>query len=714
MFKLSDVSKYYNTNNVISLGLRHINLEFYTNEIVAITGESGGGKSTLLNVITKMDTFDDGEIFYYGNETSYFSVDDMDEFRKNKIGFIFQNYNIIDSYTVLENVMVPLTLKGMKHKEAVLKATELIKKVGLEKRIHHRGTKLSGGEKQRCVIARALASDCEILACDEPTGNLDSETGKEIIELIKEVSVDKLVLIVTHNFDQVKDIATRKIVVKDGEIKEDIILKEVIDKDVDKELELDYQPVAKEIKLRLAKNNLVFTPKKTILSTTVFFFIAIFALLLYQFINYSATDGMSYSNSFVYKGDDKVIVYRNDHQPLDKAELDKITPNIAYNNFYEIKSLYFKIKDSNKNYFFGNNFSYQKIIKNKEHVAGQLPTNDSEVLLVLPTDYYMLSSAEDLIGAKMSLEDDYYMRTDGSIAFTISGVSSSSDISRPVLTSNDILENVYQYFAYVDNYSYHLSISYENEDGFSGEYSLTTNPNITLEPSNYVLLPANFKNPKVKELSYKSNFLYGMPEQEFNEVKIVSSRGAIYISALNDLDMPLYEAALYGDVNHITRELDKLGYAYVIPANYTNMTQLEFFINNIGSYVLMVVSTIVIIVIYFITYVILSKIYESKKTDYTILRTLGVTKKDMRHVVMIEVMVQTIIVSIISFALLFILGKTVDNAFFRIFKNIKLFTSILYFVIILVFGYFMARRFNRRLFKYSVNKTFKKEGLGND
>ena len=112
MLKLKNVSKYYSTNGLVSLGLRNINLEFEKNEIVAITGDSGSGKSTLLNVITGVDTYEDGEIYFLGNETSYFNQDDMDLFRKNNVSFIFQNYNILDSYTVLENVTLPLLLRG--------------------------------------------------------------------------------------------------------------------------------------------------------------------------------------------------------------------------------------------------------------------------------------------------------------------------------------------------------------------------------------------------------------------------------------------------------------------------------------------------------------------------------------------------------------------------------------------------------------------------
>ena len=114
MIELKNVSKYYSSSGVTNLGLHNINLKLNKGEVVAITGDSGSGKSTLLNVISKIDTFDEGEIYYKGNETSYFSINDMDDFRKNKIGFIFQDYKIVDSYTVLDNVMLPLLLRGIK------------------------------------------------------------------------------------------------------------------------------------------------------------------------------------------------------------------------------------------------------------------------------------------------------------------------------------------------------------------------------------------------------------------------------------------------------------------------------------------------------------------------------------------------------------------------------------------------------------------------
>ena len=269
MIELKDVSKFYSNNGVTNIGLQNINLKLNRNEIVAITGESGSGKSTLLNVISKIDFFDEGEIFYYGNETSYFSISDMDDFRKNKVGFIFQNYNILDSYTVLDNVMIPFLLKGLSKTDAKVEAMLLIKKVGLDGRENHRGSKLSGGEKQRCVIARALAGDCDILACDEPTGNLDSQTALEIIKLIKEVAKDKLVLIVTHNYPEVEGIATRLLKMADGRIVEDIVYNEALI-EPSKELDLDYSPLNKKVIWTLGINNIIRTPKKTVISCLMY------------------------------------------------------------------------------------------------------------------------------------------------------------------------------------------------------------------------------------------------------------------------------------------------------------------------------------------------------------------------------------------------------------------------------------------------------------
>ena len=260
MIELKNVSKFYSDNNNVTVGLRNVSIKLNKGEFVAITGDSGSGKSTLLNVISSIDTYDEGEILYYGNETFYFNQNDSDIFRKNNVSFIFQKYNIVDSYTVLQNVMLPLLIKGKTEDEAKTKALEIIKRVGLEHRVNNKGTKLSGGEKQRCVIARALATDAPILACDEPTGNLDKKTSEEIIKLIKEVSNDKLVLIVTHDYESIKDICTRKIKLSDGEIVEDITFKVGVEEEKKDLLLVDSKPKTKTLfKLSLILTTNIFS-----------------------------------------------------------------------------------------------------------------------------------------------------------------------------------------------------------------------------------------------------------------------------------------------------------------------------------------------------------------------------------------------------------------------------------------------------------------------
>lgn len=227
MLKLADISKYYRSNHNVALGLHKINLTFERGDFVAITGESGSGKSTLLNVISGSDTYEEGEMYYEGKETSYYDEEDWENYRKEKIGFIYQNYNLIDSFSCLDNVLTAILIRNpaIPENEAEAFAKKCLAEVGLEKQEKKKASHLSSGQKQRLSIARALAKDTDILVADEPTGNLDVENSRQIIEILAELSKKKLVIIVTHNYDEVETYATRKIRMYDGEVAEDIRLK---------------------------------------------------------------------------------------------------------------------------------------------------------------------------------------------------------------------------------------------------------------------------------------------------------------------------------------------------------------------------------------------------------------------------------------------------------------------------------------------------------
>ena len=226
MLKLKNVSKFYYNKGVIASGFNKVSIEFDLQEFVAIVGESGSGKSTLLNVISGLDSYEEGEMYINGEETSHYRESDFEEYRKKYVSNIFQNFNLVNSYTVYQNIELVMLLNGYKRKEVKKKVLDIIDKVGLTKYKNTKTAKLSGGQKQRVAIARALAKETPIIVCDEPTGNLDSKSAKSIIKLLKDISQDKLVIIVTHNFEQVEDVATRIVRMHDGKIVSDKKVKE--------------------------------------------------------------------------------------------------------------------------------------------------------------------------------------------------------------------------------------------------------------------------------------------------------------------------------------------------------------------------------------------------------------------------------------------------------------------------------------------------------
>lgn len=218
--KLTDIGKIYASKHDVSVGIRKVNLMFEKGEFVAVTGKSGSGKTTLLNIIGGLDSYEEGEMYIEGKCTSHYSKADWDEYVAKYISFIFQDYNILESFTVLENIEFALTsIKDLKKRKSI--ALEIAERVGLKDRLSTKGAKLSGGEKQRTVIARAIAKGSPVILADEPTGNLDSKNAKSILALLKEISEDKLVIIVTHNYEDVKEYATRHIRIFDGGIESD-------------------------------------------------------------------------------------------------------------------------------------------------------------------------------------------------------------------------------------------------------------------------------------------------------------------------------------------------------------------------------------------------------------------------------------------------------------------------------------------------------------
>ncbi len=221
MLELKNISKVYESHNFKQNALENVSINFRENEFVSILGPSGSGKTTLLNIIGGLDNYTSGDLIINGISTKKYKDRDWDTYRNHRIGFVFQTYNLIPHQSVLSNVELALTLSGVPKKERIKRAKEALKKVGLEEHINKRPNQLSGGQMQRVAIARALVNNPDILLADEPTGALDSRTSKQIMNLLKEVAHDRLVIMVTHNSELANEYSTRIIELKDGKIQGD-------------------------------------------------------------------------------------------------------------------------------------------------------------------------------------------------------------------------------------------------------------------------------------------------------------------------------------------------------------------------------------------------------------------------------------------------------------------------------------------------------------
>lgn len=435
LLELRNIGKIYASDNAIAVGIRGVNLSFDLGEFVAITGQSGSGKSTLLNIISGMDSYEEGEMYIDGETTSHYVNEDWEIYREKYISFIFQDYNIIDSFTVLENVELAL-LHIQDKKERRKRAKELIKRVGLESHMNHRGSHLSGGQKQRTVIARALAKDSPIILADEPTGNLDSQTSKEIIELLKEISKNKLVIVVTHNFDEVVSCATREIRVFDGAVKSDRIVSETHNDD----LKLaDKSNDTKNLLKRDVKNGFtigwaIFKSKPRlslfmcalliIASTCVFLFTGVLGKDIYG--------GLIQGNMLFNDENGRVVVTRRDGNSISDSDVNKLAKEYNADSFKHCDIL----TDSISYYEWNDYQNYQDDLyydsllleKNKdvgEPDLGRYPADDNECLVYIPYSLAGLFGKKDIVKKAVIIRENEY--SDESVIFDVVGIKYYTD-----------------------------------------------------------------------------------------------------------------------------------------------------------------------------------------------------------------------------------------------------------------------------------------------
>ena len=265
MLELKNITKVYKTASLTQVALKSISVNFRNSEFAFILGPSGSGKTTLLNIVGGLDHYTEGDLIINGVSTKKYRDKDWDTYRNKKVGFVFQNYNLIPHQTVLKNVELALTISGISKKERRRRSKKVLKDVGLSKHINKKPLELSGGQMQRVAIARALVNNPDILLADEPTGALDSKTSVQIMKLLKEIAQDKLVIMVSHNAELANKYATRIINLKDGKIVKDTNPCKRVDK-VEKERKSKKKKMSIITALSLSLNNLLTKKVRTLLT----------------------------------------------------------------------------------------------------------------------------------------------------------------------------------------------------------------------------------------------------------------------------------------------------------------------------------------------------------------------------------------------------------------------------------------------------------------
>lgn len=743
MIKLKNVSKFYYSKGVIASGFSKVNVEFNIGEFVAITGESGSGKSTLLNVISGLDTYEEGEMYVDGKETSHYMEKDWEDYRRKYIGNIYQNFNLINSYTVYQNIELVLILNGLTKKEARPKVLELIKKVNLEKFTKTKVSKLSGGQKQRVAIARALAKDVPVIIADEPTGNLDKRSAESIVKLLKELSKDKLVIIVTHNYEQISEYATRKITMHDGKILEDKKIKEVKE---GPSIENNYQNITFFNKIRLGIRNTFNVLPKFILLLIVYLFIVVSLMAEYSSFKKSEYENSKAGYNYIFQdlSEERIIINKKDKSPFTDEELNKISKMSNISNIMRndaVTDRYFTLNSEDQSYVISGTPKGIKQLKGKLDY-GRLPENDNEIVVEGPKDDYYLSRVKEAIMNKTYSIENEYSSGENNIAekLKIVGIkyAKTTDDYKYYLYFSDQLLNELQFQA---NQSYSTSIvkflgKNHQSNPWNTSYKIVPNAWVSRGKA-YISEDNKYSCPKencinqplsidVSNLYYQESL--NLSVEKYYNIKNISRilslpnykkedfenyNGIIFISKddYNNLyNKATYQVSVYvKDARIIDETLDALNKDYNTLAIKDVLVQQETVV--IVRILKIIVTIILVVTLFFITYFVIKLILKSRNIYYTTIRMLGSSKKVARQLLVIELFVISNLayfsfmgclylnkINIISYNLF----NTIND--FLIFKD-----YLLLYIILIVLSFLTSEKYAAKIFKNSVMNSYREE-----
>lgn len=732
MIKLKNVSKFYYSNGMITSGFSKVSLELNQGEFVVITGESGSGKTTLLNVISGLDGYEEGEMYIDGKETSHYSAAEFEEYRKIYIGNIFQSFNLINSYTVYQNIELPLLVNGSRKKDIKAKVLSIIEKVGLQEQANTKCSKLSGGQKQRVAIARALAKETPIIVADEPTGNLDSASAKGVVDLLKAISADKLVIVVTHNADQFTGHASRIVKMSDGKIVEDRVLKPF------QEVEMDHSLKSKKItgssSLRLGIRNAFNIVSKFLLLLLVFIFVSVSTTSAYTGFK-SQDDEMNrfgYNQFFQNFSDDRIVVKKVDNSSMTENDFTTLgaleyVKYVQKNDVLTDNSLYIESQNA---YIDG----YPKSVAGYDGSVdlGRLPTEKNEILVVGNTEYmFQGNDLSSLLNQEYKL---YLNGGDKTFTVTIVGIQNRENnngfTAGEIYMADELMKEITD--AIYRNYSKMKVII--NDRTVDGNYEYRVMPNskvpqgeafvpeelnnfyktgnslrkvITIEAKN-IYFTSSF-SPTITARFNKNNMLRvtGLEKFEDHSTEILinpedysaifeqgSFQSSVYVSDLKKVD-------------ETAKEIEALGYQTLVLKNYLQ----DYGGDEITKIVQIPLLIFFVIGIFFIAYFVTRLILKSRGIYFTILRILGLDKENTKRILDIELFTVVTIAYALVLGCFALVSQSIINIQYvkSLIQYLTVSDYVILYAVLLFMAFLLSRRFARRLFKKSAMVTYREE-----
>ncbi len=752
IIRLKNVSKFYYSKGIIASGISRVNLDLDVGEFVVITGESGSGKSTLLNVISGLDTYEEGEMYIEGRETSHYTATDFEGYRKKYISSIFQSFNLISSYTVYQNVALALEIDGVPKHEIKEKVPAIIEKVGLSQYRNRKVSRLSGGQKQRVAIARALAKDTKILVADEPTGNLDSESAAGIVDLLTGISKEKLVVVVTHNFDQFREHATRVIKMHDGKIVEDTGAGKKADKGQDLQAEEAEtaevtSPKAGEkrkgmsygTQIRLGLRNTFNLPAKFLLLLIVFLFVVSSVTSQYVTVKQQkdTVAEAGWNNYFYHYDPKRIVVEKQDRSAFTRADYEALENAPHVEKLIREDMIYdSQIYIENEQFsFYG--FPMSITALDEEVSLGTMPSEANDVVLRGYDDGWTFGEdPESIIGNTYSIygEDGRERKTrvtgivfieENGEDFNMFGGGSEIYFTESMVT--EIRKGMY-----ASRGTTTMHINGQEVSVYPGEGGLVINDKV---PEGYVLLPTTWDyqfekgyaagkdiSIKVKTLYYQDSVsltimgTYG--EKTFKEKtgleNLAEHDGEIYINSMDYrrlYEKGSYQASVFIDdtknMEGMKDMLERGGYHVLVLKDHIYNFMDEEIINIIQ----VPLAVMLCLAVFFIAYFVIRLILKSRGVYFATLRMLGMGKGPAKRIMRTELL----LVCLIAFGvfLLFIYLNYIGVIHFE-----RLMTYIDYLgtrdyvilgIILLIMALVISSRAMRSIFRSSAMGAYREE-----